>query len=160
MKRTVVQFLAGVSLVLAARGAVGSREAARPDHLYLVFCPLQTEQSIRAAQVERLAGLLDPRLLVIAVPCGLGATRLEPEAVRAAGSLSCPVAAEDGAWPLPAEVEQLRAGTDDWTVLVRAEGAPRVVRTEEAARLLAPSGEAAATDIDDSTWGKIKEIFR
>lgn len=155
-----MQLLAGVSLVLAARGAVGSREAARPDCLYLVFCPLQSEQSTRAAQVERLAGLLDPRLQVIAVPCGPGASRLDPETVRAAGSLSCPVAAEDGAWPLPAEVEQLRAGTDDWTVLVRGGGPVTMVRAEEAARLLTLTGGSAATDIDDSTWGKIKEIFR
>lgn len=155
-----MQLLAGVSLVLAARGAVGSREAARPDYLYLVFCPLQSEQSARAAQVERLAGLLDPRLQVIAVPCGPGASELHPETVRAAGSLSCPVAAEDGAWPLPAEVELLRGGTDDWTVLVRREGPVRMVRAEEAARLLTSTGGSAATDIDDSTWGKIKEIFR
>ena len=40
MKRRMVQGLLIASLVLVTRGAAGSREPARSDCLYLVFCPL------------------------------------------------------------------------------------------------------------------------
>lgn len=160
MKRTVVQWLVAVSLVLVTRGAVGSRETARPDCLYLVFCPLLTEQSTRAAQVERLAGVLEADLQVAAVPCGLGSTPIDPEAVRVASGLSCPVVAGEAALSLPVEVDRLRVGTEDWVVLIRDSGAVALARTEDASRLLTPARASAATDINDSTWGKIKEIFQ
>jgi hypothetical protein len=159
MKRRMVQGLLIASLVLVTRGAAGSREPARSDCLYLVFCPLLAEQSSRAAQAERLAGLLAADLPVAAVPCGLGSIPVDPEAVRIASGLSCPVIAGDTSF-LPVEVDRLRAGTEDWAVLIRDGGAVAVARVEDTARLLASAGAAAATDINDSTWGKIKEIFQ
>ena len=158
VKRIVAQFFGGALLALSATSAVGEPDVLSDDRVFVLYCPQVAEQSARALQFARTAAAVAPQAHFVPVPCG-------PDASVARTGLAAdlwpggpgPVADAAG---LPPDVARLRGGADDWVVLVRANAQVTVARTATPQAVMAALGQSRPTEINDSTWGKIKEIFQ
>jgi hypothetical protein len=162
MKRAWVVAVCGAVLLLRPGPGPAHAGGDSTCRLYYVFSPDQAEQRLRAVLVDgwtrALAG--GPRVFALA----RAAAGADLEAFRRAERLSMPVYAV-ASWErlgAPATVgAHLDAGLD-YAVAVNAAG--ETVAAGEGAQLeqilVQLAGPAVSTDVDESTWGKVKELFR
>ncbi len=143
MKRIVVRLLVGAALLLAARSAMGIGADGGLDRVYYVGAA----QAAAATGAARLrAGGLAAHAEVVALPRDMALGVVFP---------ALPAAAQ-----LAAAVAPLQNGSGDWVVVVRSDGFVVAAGVDQAALVLQSLARRTGADINDSTWGKIKEIFQ
>jgi hypothetical protein len=167
MRRWFSGIAAGLVFTLAAGGQGPGGDADQggsPRRLFYAFSPQVPEHCSRAHLLQRLNPSCGQWLQITGIVRGdPGSGGLE--ALRCRFGLSYPllapeaVAADPG---LPAELKAPGGGAGDYVLLLDGSGRTLAGGPGEGlAPLLAGlAREILSTDVDDSTWGKIKELFQ
>jgi hypothetical protein len=143
VRRIVVRLLVGAGLLLVARSAMGIGADGVLERIYYVGSP----QITAATAAARL---------------GLDGVALPAEVVALPRDVALAVVfpAQPAAAQLAAAVAPLQERSGDWVVLVRSDGAVIAAPVDQAGLVLRSLARLTGADINDSTWGKIKEIFQ
>jgi hypothetical protein len=172
MKRLWMSTLVGLFCILGFQVEVGGEAGVEGDDnrsrrtLIYAFSAEIPEQCERAQLAQELARPHQRRLQLVGVVRGIGGVALEREelaAVRRRYQLSYPLrdaaaALEDSG--LPNEFKKRLRQEGDWVLLLeRGGGSVYSVEGESLERIFAGFG-SISTDIDESTWGKIKDLFQ
>lgn len=150
MKRIFVLVL-GFFLLVGAGGAsdeepVQPRVVLRSFDLFYLFSPANPDHLERVLQLRELANEATRSFRLVTVSHGAYDS----------------VEREDAAW-MPAAISQRLAGETDYVVLVerggqvRAEGSGSSMKNVLA---LLERRLPVSTEVDESTWGKIKDLFQ
>ena len=175
MKRAFVAILIGVFFFLGAQVEVAGEnpggedgDAVGESRLFYLFSAEVAEHLVHARQLQDLLQSQDRRLQIVGIVRGGG------DRGRSAGSLeefgrrhglaypllSAVGAAVDG--KLPAVLRAQLERQEDYALLVDSSGRMAGVGTgRELGRFFSSlADEHVSTDVDESTWGKIKELFQ
>ena len=156
MRRLCAGSLAG--LVLALIVQVQVQAGPRLPCLFYLFAPGQA--AVHGGELEAVAQAYQDRLQVVGIVSGeqeIPAQEGVCEFLNATQARQCPY--------LPEMVSDRLGGTEDYLLLLDAAGQPVAAETgyplaelQEVLALVA--GRKVTTEVDESTWGKIKELFR
>ncbi len=128
-----------------------NRDALRGFDLFYLFSPDNPNHLERVSQLRELAGDTTRSFRLVTVSHAAYEEVQRSQAVRGSAT-----------W-IPAAIARRLAGTTDYVVLVEAGGKVRAEGSggsiERVLALLAPS-LPIATEVDESTWGKIKDLFQ
>jgi hypothetical protein len=162
MKRAFVAVLSGLVLFVGAPRTWAEGAEVAGYRLFYVFSPDQAEQRLHALVLDGLARSIQGKVQVV----GLARTVTgASEALGQSLGLSYPLFAA-GAWKragAPDGVREHVAPGPDYALLVDRSGQPvEAGPGEQLSRILSRFAAAVelATDVDESTWGKVKELFR
>ena len=136
-------------LLVTASGASSSEIEALPEdsRVFYVFSPDKAPQRQRVLQLWQQLGGQDAELRFVAI------ARDEQEPV--VEGLTLWSAARAAQSPeVPAYIKARLAAAEDYFVAINSEGALRLAGLGQ--DLLQP----LSTEIDESTWGKVKDLFR
>ena len=149
------------------RGAGGEVDDNRSRQTLIYAFSMQVPEECERAQLaQKLAKPHERQLQLLGVVRGVGGGALEREElerVRRRYQLSYPLldvaaALEDS--DLPSEFKERLHQEGDWVLLLKGNGGSGYsVEGEDLERIFAGFG-SVSTDIDESTWGKIKDLFQ
>lgn len=168
MKRLWMSTLVGLFCILGFQVEVGGEadENRFGRTLIYTFSAQVPEECERAQLAQELARPHQRRLQLLGVVRGVGGAALareKLERVRRRYRLSYPLldvtaALEDA--NLPNEFKERMRREGDWVLLLgRGGNSVYAVEGENLERIFAGFG-TVSTDIDESTWGKIKDLFQ
>ena len=163
MKLRIRHLLAAVAVALLCvnNGIAGSdetlkREAEASERFFYFFSLQEAEHRQRAVDLQRLVQPFAADLMVTGIVSEASISGRELELSYRL------VTREDARIEVSAEVESFFANENDHAILVDAHG--RIIADgpgSEFSRVLAHVGNrGVVTEIDESTWGKIKELFQ
>lgn len=155
MKRIFV-LIVGFFLLVGAGGAsdeerVQSRDTLRNFNLFYLFSPDNPNHLKRVVQLRELADEATRSFRLVTVSHAAYETAESPGGDRGAT-----------AW-VPAAISQRLDGEADYVVLVENDGKVRAEgsgESMESVLALLGSDLPVATEIDENTWGKIKDLFQ
>lgn len=153
-------WIAGLAILVGytqVPGFSGGAETSTPERLVYVFSSSEADQRTRAREIQDwVAALTDPVLLICLVR-GEEADSAWPQG--ADPSFPALDSADLEQAGLPADVLTHVPEDGDYALLLTSDNALQwvVPGADVRARL---EGAPKSTDINDSTWGKIKELFQ
>ena len=178
MKRAFVGILIGVFFFLGAQVEVAGERRETPgeedgdmvgeSRLFYLFSAEVAEHLVHARQLQDLVQFRDRRLQIVGIVRGGGDWGRSAASLKDFGRrhglayplLSATRAADDA--KLPAILRAQLEREEDYALLVDSSG--RLVRVgtgRELGRIFSSlADEDVSTDVDESTWGKIKELFQ
>lgn len=147
MKRIFLLLLSGIMLVEAGDASDEERSfyfQSSALGLFYLFSPADSEHVARALRLRNLAK--DRPFHIVVVARAVESEVMAPQVVA----------------DLPLALVEHMGRNGDYAVLVKTDGSIRARGSgREIERLLEYSGTVfVSTDIDESTWGKIKDLFQ
>ena len=145
----------------------GTRSETPAYRLFYVFSPDKPSHRFHARELQELAELHRPRLQITGIVRWAQTDRASAEILkefRTRNGLSYELLSTTAARrnpEVPAELKRKFSAADDCAVLVDAAGESAAVGSgREFTRMLsALRPEGIRTEVDDTTWGKIKVLF-
>lgn len=158
MKRIFVGLLIGLTFVLGSRAGIEGL----PRRIFYLFSPQVPEHCQRARDLQRLIDAGGDRVQVVGVVRLAGEGTEGLESFRHRHGLSYLLLDSTAAPELPVFLQEHLGQEGDYVLLLDSDAQILFADTGEGlAQLLADLAPVPlATEVDESTWGKIKELFQ
>lgn len=171
MKHILINISTVFVLVLGFQVEVGGEKsesdaASRMHRLFYLFSLQVPQQCDRACILQKLARPYSHQLEVIGVVRAAGSDVEEGHALdefrrRHALSYSLMTAAAALDDPqTPAAVKERLTASEDYVLLLDGDGRPAAAGTGQELHRLLGAFAPVSTDVDETTWGKIKVLFQ